>query len=231
MTAQARGGRGGAPGMTAQAGSRGSAKAGAPSSTHGSAPPFVATGGTSASGGGTTRSAGGSTDEVAEDTGGSPGSGGEAPSAGSPSTAGEANGGAAEGGAGTGPSVDQAAVEAETIDRWNAIADNRTGDTYHFHWTHDMFPHPTFAAMGEAEGYREFAFVLDDFLTANFDFLAERRQFLTPYYYVTASPSDVDLEATWDELATDFSTLSYGDTPEAVKGELAGYATAMKRYE
>lgn len=166
-------------------------------------------------------------------TGGAPERGGDLDNAGTPSSmGGEANGGSSEGGTGgTVPPPDQGEVEAETIERWNAIADHRDADVYNFHWTHDMFPHPTFAAMGEAEGYQEFAFVLDAFLGTHFDFLAAHRQFLTPYYYVTASPADVDLEVTWDELATDFSTLTYGDIPEEVQADLAGYARDMKAFE
>jgi hypothetical protein len=167
---------------------------------------------------------------VVEARGGSPGAGGEPDDAGSPSNAGgEPNGGASEGGAGgTVASVDQGKLVTETIDRWNAIADNRQGDTYHFHWTYDYFPHPTFAAMGNAEGYQEFGIILDDFLTQNFDFLAEYRQFLTPYdYQVAPSP----LVVTWDELASDFSTMSYGDIPADVQERLAADAKKMKAYE
>lgn len=85
--------------------------------------------------------------------------------------------------------------------------------------------------MGNAQGYQEFAFILDDFLTQNFDFLAEHRQFQAPYYYVTQSPSDEDLKVTWDELATDFSIMTYGDIPAAVQARLAADATNMKRSE
>jgi len=94
-----------------------------------------------------------------------------------------------------------------------------------------MFPHPTFAAMGEALGYREFAVVLDIFLAANFDFLAQNRQFLTPYYYVTASPIDDDLVGTWDSLSSDFATMSYGDIPEDVQNSLADLHSRMQAYE
>lgn len=91
-----------------------------------------------------------------------------------------------------------------------------------------LFPAPTFAATGKAEGYREFGLILDDFLTRNFDFLAEYRQFLTPYaYQVAPSP----LVVTWDELATDFSTMSYGDIPAEVQARLAADAKKMKAYE
>ncbi len=162
--------------------------------------------------------------------GGSPGSGPATDDGGSPSNAGgEPNGGASEGGAGgTLPSVDQGEVVTHTIERWNAIADNREGDTYQFHWTYNYFPHPTFLAMGNAEGYREFALILDDFLTQNFDFLAEYRQFLTPYdYQILPSP----LVVTWDELASDFSTSSYGDPPAEVQARLAADAKKMKAYE
>jgi hypothetical protein len=189
-------------------------------------------GGTSTSTGGAGQAAGGSHGGVGGGVGGSIGVGGEPDSAGAPSIGGDAAGGSPEAGSGgTGASPDQAAIEAETIARWNAIADQHDGDLYHFHWERDMFPHPTFAAMGNAEGYQEFAFVLDEFLGVNFDFLAERRQFLTPYYYVTASPADTDLEVTWDELATDFSTMSYGDIPHDVQQQLATYAHDMKAFE
>jgi hypothetical protein len=171
------------------------------------------------------------------DTGGSTGGTGDNQVAGAPPIlGGSSDGGSPEGGTGgiapsPAPSPNQSAIEAQTIARWNAIADHRTGDMYNFHWTKDMFPHPTFAAMGEAKGYQEFASVLETFLGQNFDFLAQERQFLTPYYYVTASTADVDLEVTWDELATDFSTLNYGDIPAAVQQSLGVLAAAMKNYE
>ncbi len=139
--------------------------------------------------------------------------------------------GSPEGGASDTQPPSQAQIEAQTIDRWNAIADHVVGDTYNFHWAPDRFPHPTFAAMGQAEGYREFAAILEQFLAQNFDFLAEYQQFLTPYYYRTTSSSDSDLEVTWDELATDFSTDSYGDVPASIKADLAGDAVRMKPYE
>jgi hypothetical protein len=228
------GGNGGSAGTFAKAGRRGSAGAAASSGKGGSGP-VISTGGAPAAAGGS-RSAGGADTGIGEERGGTGETGetgGQLESAGMPSSiGGESNGGSSEGGAGgVAPAPDQDELEAETIERWNAIADQRDADVYNFHWTHDMFPHPTFAAMGEAEGYREFAFVLDDFLGTNFDFLAKERQFLTPYYYVTFSPSDVDLEVTWDELATDFSTMSYGDIPDAVQARLAEYAERMKAFE
>jgi hypothetical protein len=218
--------------MFAKAGRSGSAGAGASSSKGGSGS-VVGAPTARAGAPGTPAPSIGAPNGGAAETGEVPGSAGDLGTAGELGIAGgESGGGSSEGGTGAvAPSPDQGEIEAQTIERWNAIADHRDGDVYHFHWTHDMFPHPTFAAMGEAEGYREFAVVLDQFLAANFDFLAEYRQFLTPYYYVTASPSDVDLEVTWDELATDFSTMSYGDIPDAVQERLAGYAANMKAYE
>jgi len=151
---------------------------------------------------------------------------------GSPSGGGGEGGEPSPGGAGgTVSSPTQAELVAETIERWNTIADERTGDMYSFHWTEDMFPHPTFAAMGAALGYREFAVVLDVFLEANFDFLAQHRQFLTPYYYVTLSPSDTDLMETWDSLSSDFATMSYGDIPADVQGSLAEHHANMLAFE
>jgi hypothetical protein len=88
--------------------------------------------------------------------------------------------------------------------------------------------------MGAAEGYGEFAIVLDEFLDLNFDFLAQHRQFLTPYYYVTVATSDVDLMVTFDQLAADFSTgfgAEYGDPPDDVKLSLADHAASMKQFE
>jgi hypothetical protein len=182
--------------------------------------------------GGARPGAGGSRSAGTEDVGGAPGSGGEPESGGSPSGAGGEAGERSPGGAGgTGSSSSQAELEAETIERWNAIADDRPGDMYSFHWNRDMFPHPTFAAMGEALGYREFAIVLDAFLEANFDFLAEHHQFLTPYYYVTLSPSDDDLVGTWDSLSSDFATMSYGNIPPGVQGSLAEHHANMQPYE
>jgi len=125
----------------------------------------------------------------------------------------------------------QAELEALTIERWNLIADDRPEDEYRFHWEHDRFPHPTFAAYGEAQGYHEFGILLDEFLGTNFDFLALHQQFLTPYYYVTIATSDEDLEETWDSLAGDFSTLSYGAIPSDVQVRLSEYRTAMRAYE
>jgi len=175
----------------------------------------------------------GSGGRAAENKGGAPGSGAHEESAGTSSgSGGEAGDGATEGGAGgAAPSPDQEEIEAQTIERWNAIADHREGDDFTFHWTHDSFPHPTFAAMGAADGYYEFAIVLDAFLAVNFDFLAERHQFLTPYYARTQSPSDIDLAVTWHSLTTDFSTSTYGAAPPDVRERLADYHLAMQAYE
>lgn len=145
------------------------------------------------------------------------------------SSAGGRSGGAGHGGSASTPT--QAELEAQSIERWNQIADYRSGDTYRFHWTLNAFPHPTFAAMGEADGYREFAGVLDDFLGLNFDFLATNHQFLVPHVYGTASSSDEDLVVTWDGLADDFSTMSYGDIADDVQSRLAQYRLDMQAYE
>jgi hypothetical protein len=191
------------------------------------------TGGAPVIAGGAVPSVGGSCGGGWAHSGGSPGDVSNTADAGmSAGVGGEGGGGAPPSGTGgVTSSPTQTELEAQTIERWNAIADDRAGDVFSFHWRHDMFPHPTFAAMGEANGYREFAVVLNEFLGVNFDFLAEHRQFLTPYYYVTAATSDVDLEETWDSLAADFSTMSYGDIPADVQTSLAAHRAAMKAYE
>jgi hypothetical protein len=124
------------------------------------------------------------------------------------------------------------AIEEQTVMRWNAVADHRPASEYEFHWEKDYFPHPTVKG-GYPEGYHEFALVLDLFLAEHFEFLAQYHQFLTPYYYVTQSTADEDLMVTWDQLATDFSTVwvDFADLPADVQTRLAQYAEDMKQYE
>jgi hypothetical protein len=220
-----RGGRG-------SAGDAGSAARGGATATSNS--------GGSAGKGDTPGGAGSSGSSGSVSTGGGAGGEAGAPGAGTSQGVGgaptDAEGGApSEGGAGGAePSPTQEELEEQTIARWNEVADDRPTDTYGFHWVEDRFPHPTFTAMGTAEGYGEFAIVLDEFLDRNFDFLAEHRQFLTRYYYVTVATSDVDLMVTFDQLATDFSTgfgAEYGDHPDDVELSLADHATNMKQFE
>lgn len=121
-------------------------------------------------------------------------------------------------------------LEAETIQRWNLVADARPDDMYHFHWVKNQFPHPTFAAFGEAEGYREFSVVLDDFFSADddFQFLDEHHLFQSRYYYVTEATSDQDLVVTWQGLADDFSTgVDRDTTPPDVQMSLSDFAQQM----
>jgi len=208
-------GRGGSMAPGGSGGSGGSGRSGSPGT--------AATGGSGAS-----DSMGGSVN--AGGRGG--GEAGTASAGASPSVGGmtaDTDGG--EGGSGgTDPPTDQSDIEEETIARWNMVADNRPGDTCSFHWVADQFPHPTFKAMGTAEGYGEFAVVLDDFLDENFAFLARYKQFKTPYYSRTLATSDVDLMVTFDQLANDFSTSDYGTTPADVKLSLAEHAANMKKY-
>ena len=73
--------------------------------------------------------------------------------------------------------------------------------------------------------------MLDEFFAANFDFLAEHHQFLTPYYARTVATSDEDLMVTWDSLADDFSTMTYGAISDDVQARLAQYRADMQAYE
>lgn len=133
----------------------------------------------------------------------------------------ESGGAPAVGGAGGDDEPTAAELGLEMRARWNPIAASRPPNAYEFGWT-DFFPHPTFK-MGTPEGYHEFAFVLVGFFEAgdNFDFLVTHE--------LTRTPLDcgIGMFVTFDELAEDFSTMTYGDIPADVQSRLKSFSARM----
>jgi hypothetical protein len=134
-----------------------------------------------------------------------------------------AHGGTA-GTAGTGGTTDsptEAEFAVELRARWNPVAQSRPPNAYEFSWN-QFFPHPTFK-LGTPEGYQEFAFVLVGFFEAadNFDFLVAHR--------LTRTPLDcsIGMFVTFDELAEQFSTMTYGDIPADVQSRLKSFSDRM----
>jgi hypothetical protein len=181
--------------------------------------------------GGTGGQAGESPDASAGDTGGRDDSGGDG---GRPSDSdegicgdsgfepGHAAGAPANGGTGgTTDSPTEAEFGVELRARWNPIAQSRPLNVYEFSWN-QFFPHPTFK-MGTAEGYHEFAFVLLGFFEAgdNFDLLVAHR--------LTRTPLDCSLGmfVTFDELAEQFSTMTFGNIPPDVQSRLKSFSERM----
>lgn len=102
---------------------------------------------------------------------------------------------------------------AETVSRWNAVADGLPTElagpfgTVTFHWDGERFPHPTFKG-GSAEAYGAFAKVLLLFFehADNFDYLAENRLFTVNLRSgVPGGPQGPETGWTFAELAEQFS--------------------------
>ena len=128
------------------------------------------------------------------------------------------------------PVVDRAALEKETMARWNAVADGLT-TSINFHWdVFDQFPHPTYKG-GTAEGYGQFAEVLAAFFERddNFDFLARNELFETPLLYIFPSGQE-GLRTSFEELAIYFSSdTAFGDIAPETRVRLQ--ATAARNRE
>lgn len=127
------------------------------------------------------------------------------------------------------PVVDRAALEKETMARWNAVADGRTA-SINFHWdVFNQFPHPTYKG-GTAEGYGEFAEVLAGFFERddNFDFLARNALFQTPLRYIFPSGQD-GLDTSFEKLAIYFSSdTAFGDIAPETRARLQADAARIR---
>ena len=120
-----------------------------------------------------------------------------------------------------GPVVDGAALEAQIMARWNAVADGRTSSV-NFHWgAFDQFPHPTFK-LGTGEAYGEFAEVLAAFFERddNFDFL-ERNDLLETRLRNVLPSGQVGIDTTFEELLVYLSPeTGHGDHPAETRARL-----------
>lgn len=103
--------------------------------------------------------------------------------------------------------VSSSELRRELMDRWNETVDASAPSLYDFHWERfEQFPHPTYAAGGELDGYRDFARILLDFLDDNFDYLAGHHLFdaRLSYDMVSGDSDGWSLRGLVNELTSDW---------------------------